>query len=79
MERSSSALKNMWTDGRLEEEEIEYKFRVSVNVTAARDAMLAGAADWPEQLKKALNTNFIRWGVNYDFHRGAFGIKTMLD
>ena len=54
--------------GRLEEEEIEYKFRVSVNVTAARDAMLAGAADWPEQLKKALNTNFIRWGVNYDFH-----------
>ena len=63
--------------GRLESEEIGYKLEIGEDLGAARNAVLAGADDWQDVLKRALRTrqshpiarqllsDFNRWSADY--------------
>ena len=50
--------------GRLEEEEIDYKLEIGEKLAVARNAVISGADNWPQLLKKALtnsNNNLIHY------------------
>ena len=62
--------------GQLESEEIVYKVEIGRKLAEARDAVFAGAGDWADLLKRALNpndANFINWRQTSNFNHWCVG------
>ena len=56
--------------------ENDFKLKVGDDVAAVRKAVREDEADWPEQLKKALTTNFIGWHRRLNFNRWCVGNRS---